>query len=238
LDKQTINFLKLQEVKMVYSPKSSTITTSTGTVVLGVRDSKNSGVVASLSGTHSGFTVVFEGSNDGTTWYKVPACKLASGNLEIGSTALADNATVAFYLASGVFGKVRVRATARSSGTLAVSMLAAPSLVSPVNNMQYFVGEDIGKKTVAVTAGASAGNSVAVATGPGFLHKIVVTTAGATAGVIIYDNATTNSGTKVYSSAATHALGVYDIKMPFVNGLTVRKDSTTAAFTIVYSLIN
>jgi hypothetical protein len=104
--------------------------------------------------------------------------------------------------------------------------------------MQYFVGEDIGKKTVAVTAGASAGNSVAVATGPGFLHKIVVTTAGATAGVIIYDNATTNSGTKVYSSAATHALGVYDIKMPFVNGLTVRKDSTTAAFTIVYSLIN
>lgn len=223
---------------MVYSPTSGTIATSTGTVVLGIRDSKNSGVVVSLSGTHSGFTVVFEGSIDGTTWYKVPACKLASGNLEVGSTALADNATIGFYLASGVFGKVRVRATARTSGTLAVSMLAAPSSVNPVNNMQYYVAEDIGKKSVAIAAGTTGANTVAVSSGPGILHKIVVTTAGATAGVIIYDNATTNSGTKVYSSAATHALGVYDIKMPFVNGLTVRKDSTTAAFTIIYSLIN
>ena len=221
---------------MAITSYSSTIATSTGTVELGTRGAANNSIIASLSGTHSGFTVFFEGTIDGTIWFKLPAVRLASGVLEAGSVALADNLASAFQLSTGVFDKVRVRASARTSGTLAVQLTAAPSSIDPVANMHSYKVENVGKKTVTAAAGTTAANSVLVASGPGILHKIVVTTAGASAGMIIYDNATTNSGTKVYSSAATHAVGVYDINMPFVNGLTLRKDSTTAAFTAIYSL--
>lgn len=215
---------------------TSTITTSTGTVELGTRGHPNNGVILSVSGTHSGFSIILEGTINGSTWFPLPTVRLQSGVLHVGAIALADNLGAAFYASTGVFGKVRVRASARTSGTLAVTLAASPNKFDAVANMHHYKAENIGKKTVTAAAGTTAANAVLVSSGPGILHKIVVTTAGATAGMIIYDNATTNSGTKVYSSAATHALGVYDINMPFVNGLTLRKDSTTAAFTAIYTL--
>ena len=221
---------------MVKAYNSSTITSSTGTVELGVLSSKNNSTVVVFSGTHSGFTVNFEGTNDGSTWFKLPTCRAATGVLEVGAVTLVDDSTVGFIVSNGVFGKVRVRASARTSGPLAVAMSASENEIDAVVGTHKFTAENIGKLSVTAAAGTTGANSVLVATGPGILHKIVVTTAGATAGMIIYDNATTNSGTIVYSSAATHALGVYDINMPFTNGLTLRKASTTAAFTAFYSL--
>lgn len=214
---------------------SSTIATSTGTVELGVRDTK-SGTIVAVSGTHSGFTVVFEGTRDGSVWFKLPTVRLASGFLEVRSAALPDNYTGAWYVANGLFTKVRVRATARTSGTLAVTLTNGDMKTLATAGHRALL-ENTGKKTVYFAAGSGAANSVLVSSGPGILHGIIVNTAGATAGMIIYDNATTNSGTIVYKSADTHAIGAYAIGMPFVNGLTLRKASTTAEGIAIYSLV-
>lgn len=220
---------------MAKAYNSSTITSSTGTVELGVLSSKNNSTVVVFSGTHSGFTVNFEGTNDGSTWFRLPVCRAATGVLEVGSVALTDDSTVGFIVSNGVFGKVRVRASARTSGDLAVAMSASESEIDAVVGNHKFTAENIGKKSVTAAAGTTGANSVLVATGPGILHKLVVTTLSS-ASMILYDNATTNSGTIIYSSAAVQAIGVYDINMPFTNGLTLRKANGTAAFTAFYSL--
>ncbi len=221
---------------MAKAYNSSTITSSTGTVELGILSSKNNSTVVVFSGTYSGFTVNFEGTNDGSTWFKLPTVRASSGVLEVGAVTLVDNSTVGFILANGVFGKVRVRASARTSGTLAVAMSASESDIDAVVGNHKFTAENIGKKTVSAAAGSGTASQVLVATGPGILHKLSVTTAGGTASLVLYDNASAASGTKLYTSPVTHAIGLYDINLAFANGITAYTPATTAVFTAVYSL--
>jgi hypothetical protein len=99
--------------------------------------------------------------------------------------------------------------------------------------------ESEGQYTFVINASGSAFNTI-VRTGPGRLNAILVTSATASSvDVIVYDNATTNSGTIVgylpYATvtSAIGALFVYDI--PVVNGIVVRQTGVGPGMTVVYS---
>ena len=87
-----------------------------------------------------------------------------------------------------------------------------------------------GLVTTAVAAG-TAGNTVIKASA-GRLCRVLVTTAG-TAAMLIYDNATTNSGTVIGAIPANAVAGsLYDFQMPAANGITVDGDGNNPAVTI------
>jgi len=90
-----------------------------------------------------------------------------------------------------------------------------------------------GNFTASVPTGA--GNTV-VKNSQTRLCKVLVTTAGAGAGsVLIYDNATTNSGTVVGVIPATIAIGAYyTFDLPCANGITVTNVASGPVLTVSY----
>ena|SRR2546427_8641147 len=86
-----------------------------------------------------------------------------------------------------------------------------------------------GKNTVSVTPTA---NTVIKAT-PGRLCKILVTTANSTNPILIYDNATTNSGTIIGVVPASAAIGaVVDMQSPASNGITIAGTASAGTLTV------
>lgn len=92
-----------------------------------------------------------------------------------------------------------------------------------------------GLYTGSVATGAA--NTV-VSAYPGMLCRVLVTTAGTGAGsVLIYDNATTNSGTVIGVIPATIAIGTYyTFLMPAVNGITAVNVANGPVLTISYDI--
>lgn len=100
---------------------NGTITTSTGTVTAANLDGFST-VTFSISGTYTGFTGIFEQSDDGgTTWYAVDAARIGSGVVENGCNNLTS---LNVMYRSNISGSdsFRVRATALSSGTVNILM--------------------------------------------------------------------------------------------------------------------
>jgi hypothetical protein len=192
--------------------------------------------LVSISGTHTGVSLIIQGLINGT-WINISALSLKTSIYEFGTLVIPSSASRSWIVPTALYDQVRVYCSAISTGSVSVSMYSGPGSFPIDSTGNVYAGDNVGNLVAFLPAGSGAANEVLVSTGPGILYKLVVTTAGATAGLIIYDNATTNSGTIVYSSPATHALGVYDINMPFSNGLTARKASTTCAAAVVYKLI-
>jgi hypothetical protein len=90
-----------------------------------------------------------------------------------------------------------------------------------------------GSTTGTVTTGA--GNTVIKASA-GRLCRVLVTTAGTGSNqVLIYDNASTNSGTVIGVIPATIAIGTYyTFDMPAANGITVANVANGPALTVSY----
>jgi hypothetical protein len=89
--------------------------------------------------------------------------------------------------------------------------------------------------TAASTTPITAASTTVLKAGPGRLIKVVVT-ASAAGVVTVYDNATTNSGTVLFATPASPAVGtIYTIDLPAVNGLTVVAASTPSSVTIGWS---
>jgi hypothetical protein len=100
-----------------------------------------------------------------------------------------------------------------------------------VANHQLFTSG--GKSTTAVAAGTSA-NTVIKATA-GRLGRVLISTLG-TNQLVIFDNATTNSGTIIGVVAASAVAGtVADFQMPAAAGITVQGNASNPAFTISWS---
>ena len=80
---------------------------------------------------------------------------------------------------------------------------------------------------------ATNGNTV-IKNSAGRLCKIMVTTAGSAAS-LIYDNASTNSGTVIGYIPASATIGtIIDFSMPAANGITAACTTSTAVFTVSY----
>jgi hypothetical protein len=90
-----------------------------------------------------------------------------------------------------------------------------------------------GNTTASVPTGAA--NTVVTA-GPGWLRRALVTTAGSGAGdVLVYDNATTNSGIVIGIIPATVAIGTqFTFEMPAANGIVVVNVASGPVLTVSY----
>jgi hypothetical protein len=97
---------------------------------------------------------------------------------------------------------------------------------------KLLVNSQQGGATVSVPSGA--GNTV-VSAAPGRLCRVLVTTASTGAAVLIYDNATTNSGTVIGYLAANVAAGTLTVfDMPAAAGITVANVLNGPVITVSY----
>lgn len=85
----------------------------------------------------------------------------------------------------------------------------------------------------AVAAGTGAGN-VVVSAVPGRLVKIVVVTTN-TAAISLYDNASTNSGTVLFTVPANAGSGtIYSLDIPTVNGIVAAQVNNSPTLIVTY----
>lgn len=97
------------------------------------------GVVAYFSGVYAGLTVVAEGTVDGANWVTLALIPLLTASSLLTSVALTNNSSAAYIIPNTGMNQVRVRATAYTSGTLAVTIGATDHVphFTPVGNMPY-----------------------------------------------------------------------------------------------------
>lgn len=103
--------------------------------------------------------------------------------------------------------------------------MALPSRVTSTGGNHY----------AAVTSTAIAAGNVVVWAGATRLCKVIVNTALTSAQAItFYDNATTNSGTVLFTTAtAAAAATIYDLQIPCLNGITIASNASLAAGAII-----
>lgn len=128
--------------------------------------------------------------------------------------------------AHNVTATENVQFVAVATGTLGA--LALATVTNPIP-----VAQPGGSATGTV---ASAAANTVIKASPGRLCRVLVTTAGSgTGNVLIYDNATTNSGTVIGMVPATIAIGTfYTFDMPAAAGITVQNVASGPVLTVSY----
>ncbi len=102
--------------------------------------------------------------------------------------------------------------------------------VSAVNPLPVDQG---GRTNTAIPAG-TAGNTIVKASS-GRLNRVLVTATG-TANSVIYDNATTNTGTIIGIVPSSATVGqVIDLRMPAANGITVSGAAAAPGYTVSFN---
>ena len=114
-----------------YPTQSGTITTSTSTVTISNIGAAGN-VTAYIYGTYAGVSVVFEISPDNTNWFPVSATREDTGGSEAASGALPANTVRAWTTGAPGFSYFRVRATAWTSGTANVALVAGSYPFEPL----------------------------------------------------------------------------------------------------------
>jgi hypothetical protein len=194
-------------------------------------------------------TVTFQGSNDNSNWTSVVLVDLS--NSSNGSATSTTSAAKVFHgpLPTRYF---RLNVTGIASGTTA-GVIEFYTMPATLHNMTVGATQS-GTWTVqpgntpntscwvmksATLTGTQAANSNAntvIKNAAGTFYNATVTTTG-TAGLIIYDNASTNSGTILLSIPANATVGtIYSFPggMPAANGITSAGVTNCPAVTIAY----
>jgi hypothetical protein len=116
-----------------YAPVSGTITTATSTVTTpspGIGLAGN--VTIYMFGTYAGVNAVFEISPDNTNWFPVSATREDTAMSETSTGVLAANTSRAWTTGAPGFSFFRVRATAWTSGTANVVIVAGTYPFEPL----------------------------------------------------------------------------------------------------------
>ncbi len=202
-----------------------------------------------ILGTWTG-TLTFQYSNDNSNF-----TSLACWNLQGGTGTLSNTTVNMGVYGNIVFRYLRVRMTSYTSGTATGTLELYAQPVAPVNlstlltaqsgtwTMQpgntanttaWLVHTDnMGQSTTALAASAS--SNTVIKASAGRLARVLVTVSG-TGEMDIYDNASTNSGTKIGVVPASAAVGsVYDFQMPAANGITVAGSASNPGVTISWT---
>lgn len=212
-----IRTTSLQDSQNLASP-TATSTSSAVATLHGPRTGRYFRVSSNVSGANTVTLVLtFYTTQSFLQTYGVQAAQ--SGAWTVGSSTATGSAVPA----NAFYGGLNTRTsspTAASNGNL-------------VGLTGSVMGEALvatgGLVTTAVAVSAS--NTVVKAT-PGRLCNVLVTTTGVT-GMIIYDNATTNSGTIIGMLPASPAVGTtYTFNMPAAAGITVAGSATNPAVTV------
>lgn len=146
--------------------------------------------------------------------------------------------------AHNVSSTEQVQFVALATGTLGALALATTGNPLPIkiSDGTDVAGVGTGTELFAATGGgatssvASGAANTVVKASAGRLCRILVTTAGSGSGnVLVYDNASTNSGTVIGIVPATIAIGTfYNFEMPAANGITVQNVASGPVLTVSY----
>lgn len=83
------------------------------------------------------------------------------------------------------------------------------------------------------TTSATPTSLTVISANPGRLCKVLVTAVNGANPILIYDNATTNTGTVIGIVPASAAVGsLYDFQMPANNGITIAQTASAATLTV------
>lgn len=172
--------------------------------------SRASNVMAFCSGTFSGVNVTFEGSLESTgdsNWFGVQAVRSNANAIETATGALSAQPVYGWELSVNALRRVRVRCTARTSGTQSWRFVQGTYATEPIPAAQVSATQPVsGTVTATVTAGtvnpvvpatpyfvnsAASTNGALVLTGTSNLSSFYATNEGAsTAYIKLYNKAT------------------------------------------------
>lgn len=144
--------------------QTGTLTTGTSVVTSGSIDGYST-VTFSLSGTYGSLSAVFEQSDDsGVTWYPVDAIRVGTGQIDQSVVGLTNTNLIWRATISGC-DSFRVRATALTSGTVAVlmSFSAIPSGAGMANYLDVApISGSVTSATTLFTADCNGYQSISV----------------------------------------------------------------------------
>lgn len=173
--------LKVASTPADYDPVTGNIVNATSTVAMDV--SKASNVVFAVTGTFTGVNLTFEGSIDGgTNWFQIQAARSNANTIESVSGVIATGLTYSWEASVNAYTNFRVRATAWTSGTAVVRILAGAYATEPAPAIQTHAvtvsSGNITNTTVAPTASslalAATTNATAIKTSAGTLFEVSI----------------------------------------------------------------
>ena len=205
--------------KPIVSNKAGTIAANGQTVVIDTSQANSAAIL--LSGTYS-LTLVFEVSDDNaTTWFPVQVAA-ANSNVTTASHSSA-NATIAYELNTSNYSRLRVRASAYTSGTLNVVLLASDAESEPNPNVTGSVSIT---GTPSVTATPASPTSAAVVSTASTNAAVIKSSAGSLFNVAVSNVTATQAFVKLYnkSTAPTVGTDVPVITIPVPANSTINFD--------------
>lgn len=126
-----IGRLKVSVLPGATAASTGSITTAASTVVCDVQ--RQSNAVIMITGTHAGINMTFEASNDGgTTYFGIQAVRMDTGAIEATTGVITSNATRAWEVSANAMTHIRVRATAYTSGTGAITIQPGAFATEPI----------------------------------------------------------------------------------------------------------
>lgn len=141
------------------SPVAGTATTGNITASgqsISMDVSKASNVVLYVTGTFAGFNGTFEGSIDGgTNWFAIQAARTNANTIELTTGAISAAPAYAWELSVNALTHIRLRATALTSGTVAVRMLPGAYATEPIPAIQTHPVTGSGNFAVTMAANAT-----------------------------------------------------------------------------------
>jgi len=167
--------------------------------------SRASNVMAFCTGTFAGVNVTFEGSLEAsgdTNWFGIQAIRTNANTIETATGALSAQPVYGWELSVNALRRVRVRATARTSGTQSWRFVLGTYATEPIPGAQVSATQPVsGTVTATVTPpapatpyflnSAASTNGALILTGTSGLQAFYATNEGATPAYIkLYNKAT------------------------------------------------
>ena len=192
-------------------------------------------------------TISFQASNDNVNFQSIIIDNISSV-ASLPSTATSGG----IFHGMVTYRYLRVRMTSYTSGTAngVLELYTTPGALSVIGAIQasswtvqpgntanttaWLMHPDTEGQSTTAIAAATAANTVVKASA-GRLCRVLITATG-TAEMDIFDNASTNSGTKIGAIPANPTIGqVFDLRMPATNGITVGGSSNNPGVTISWT---
>nr|HET6902700.1 hypothetical protein [Ktedonobacteraceae bacterium] len=201
------------------------------------------------SGAGFSATYQFQGSNDNVDF--VPFTCFRLDNMSSNNANVQSSGTTQLWGAPLPFRYLQIQVVTYASGNVngTLELFTGPITLPVIEQLAFQDGawnvgltagsnvigsiSNDGTNTTAIAA-ATAGNTVIKATA-GRLARILVTATG-TVTMLLYDNATTNSGTIIGVVKSGAVVGdIIELRTPAANGITVGGNAGNAGVTIVWS---
>jgi hypothetical protein len=203
--------------------------------------SRSSNVMAFCTGTFATVNVTFEGSieaSGNTNWFGIQAVRSNANTIETATGNLSAQPVYGWELSVNALKRVRVRCTARASGTQSWRFVQGTYATEPIPAAQVSATQPVsGTVTATVTAGtvnpvvpatpyilnsAASTNEVLILTGTSGLQAFYATNTGATVAFVkLYNKATAPASTDIPAmilpvpAAVSGVPGVRDLPIGF-----------------------